>query len=138
MKPERIKKCLDRLLAGDSEELGRLARHLGHEFPKNCLEILAEFRSILASSIPAEGRYIRNSIREDGYIRGYLAALLDVAASFSAEIESEIIEEEDVLFLRENALGKLLVILLDGPLPAEFLAGDESTIALVKQMYWKV
>lgn len=102
MKTEKIKGHLAKLLAGDSKELGRLARELGHELPRKRLEMLAEFRAILADCVPAEDRHIR----------GYLAALADVSAAYSAAIQPEADEEEAVKFLRENSHLKLKPIML--------------------------
>ena len=118
MQLEKIKANLAKLLAGDSEELGRLARDIGHELPKKRLAVLNEFRATLVDSVTPPGRYIRNYLPEDGYIRGYLAALADVAAAFSAAILPEKQDEEDVIFLRDNGHKPVLLALLKLDRPA--------------------
>lgn len=82
MKTEKIRESVAKLLAGHPAELGRLARNLGHELPRKRLQILAEFRAILADARPTG--------RSDGYLHGYLEALADVAAAYSAAIEPEV------------------------------------------------
>ncbi|TSC83687.1 MAG: hypothetical protein G01um101413_957 [Parcubacteria group bacterium Gr01-1014_13] len=113
MKLEKIKVHVDSLFGKNfSEELKILGQALGHKLPKKDLKALAEFRSMLAISMPPPERYIRNSASENGYIRGYVEALQDVASTFSAETEAELQLQEDANFLREAGYVPIVVALL--------------------------
>lgn len=121
MKTEKIKIRLAKLLAGDLEELGRLARDLGHELPRKRLEILKLFNADLPDEIPVD-RYTMGYRPENEYIRGYLGALREVAAAYVAAVEPEVNEEWVSNFLRELEWVKpMMLFLLEGGCEAEVL-----------------
>lgn len=128
MKLQKIKTRLAKLLAGDLEELGRLARDLGHELPRDRLDMLVEFNAILADKIPVD-RYTIVYRPENEYIRGYLNALREVAAAYVAATEPEAYVEESVNFLRELKLELLMLLLLDGS------CGDEVLLARISDSF---
>jgi hypothetical protein len=127
MKLGKVKEYFDKLSADDFlETLGALARSLGHELSKNDLKKLAEFRSISARTIP-EGKYIRNLQSENGYVRGYVAALCDVTAAYEAAVTTQVENQEMVDVLRGYLLDSLVVALSQeevqaGPATAQSLA----------------
>lgn len=126
MKLENIKIHVDKLFGNNfCGELKVLGFALGHKLPKKDLKALAEFRSMLARSMPPPERYIRNSISENGFIRGYVEAMEDIAAAFSAETESELQFQDDANFLRESGYVAVMVALLgDQPKSAAQLANE--------------
>lgn len=113
MKLEKIKTHVDGLFGNNFwGELKVLGLALGHKLPKKDLKALAEFRSMLARSMPPPERYIRNSPSENGFIRGYLEALQDVAAAFAAEVQPEVDNKEAVGLLTEFGYNPLVLALL--------------------------
>lgn len=100
---------------GDKEKLGELARDLGHELPRNRLDIVDEFRADAAMVIPPIDRRIRDIPSDDGFVRGYLAALLEVAAAYSAAVQPELDEKEAISLLLEKGFKPLLLALMIVP-----------------------
>ncbi len=112
MKLEKIKEYLNKLKADDFlETLGPIGRSLGHELPKKDFKTLAEFRSMLVRATP-EGRYIRNSASENGFIQGYLAGLREVADAYEVATTAEVDNKEDVDLVRKHGYKSLVLALL--------------------------
>ena len=126
MKPEKIKEHVAQFSTDDYKKALRdLGFGLGHMLPKKDLETIAEFRSALARNMPAPERYMRNSLSENGYIRGYVAAMEEIAAGYSAEVEPELQFQDDLKFLRESGYGAVVAALLgDQPKSAAMLANE--------------
>lgn len=137
MRLDKVKWYLDRVLVdGDMKMLARLARDLGRELPRKRLEVLNEFRAILAGFIADDGRLSHDEFHkmcleavnkfrtilgepipvEGEYVLGYLTALCDVTAAYSAAILPEVQDEEALTFLRANGFGSVMLALLSGQL----------------------
>lgn len=120
MKLEKIRARLQEALAGDLNELHRLARDLGHELPRKRLEALGYFRFTIATNEPPT----------DQYVKGFLDALCDVAAAYEAAVKPEIEEQEAVNFLRERGFVQLVLALSERTYAtAEFLQTYECLLA---------
>ncbi len=128
MKPEKIKGYVAEFSTDDYKKtLRNLGFSLGHMLPKKDLKALAEFRSALAISMPGPERYIRNALSENGYIRGYVEAMQEIAAAFSAEVDLELQFQEDIKFLREAGYVPVVAALLgDQPKSVAQLAKEIS------------
>lgn len=120
MKLEKIRVRLQMALAGDLNELHRLARDLGHELPRKRLEALDFFRFTIAT----------NESPTDQYVNGFLDALRDVVAAYSAAIQPEIEEKEAIDFVRERGFVHLVLALSEMTYAtAEFLQTYECLLA---------
>lgn len=123
---KRLENHLKRVLAGgDRTDFNHLGNFVGHELHKNCLADLDEFRSTLATIVPA-GKIIKDYLPENGYLHGYADALATIIAAYSIPIERERDEQELMAYLRRNGLELLFVVLSERYQPAEFFPDDGS------------
>lgn len=120
----KVNKVLTRFASApeDDQELRRVARALGSELPRNQLEVVRNFRSLLA----------RIALPEGSFAAGYVASMLDVAAEYEVHIRQvEDTQELERLALSEGWREVLLQLYEGSKLPSEIAASlgkDRPTI----------
>lgn len=128
----RLDKVERKLGRGRPDEgvLRSLALEVGHELPHGRLPVLTRFRELLACAEPSEHR---------SWEEGYRTALLDVIASWSAELGAQQEERQAQLLLQRRGWKEVLLVLSKGPHTqsqlAEALRMDKGQLShLLKEM----
>ena len=112
MNLDKVSQRLKTLLGNpeDHEELGRLARDLGHSLPAAPLQVLREFRAMVAS--------LREEWPEQdpgtAFARGVLFGLCEIAAAYDSEIRQVREKDELKTFVHQEVNSALLRALVAG------------------------
>lgn len=105
MKVEKILVAI-RMANGDHEAWARIARDLGHELPRNRLDVLREFRVKTSRLLSGLGEKEQCSLR----------TMVDLVAAYEVAIEAKAQAERMVVMVRGGELDPVLRQLARGPM----------------------
>jgi DNA-binding MarR family transcriptional regulator len=111
----RVGETLELLGSNVEDDLREAARELGHELPKNRMEVLSDFIGGL-SRLENERRAGRDGQGLTDWQRGFFAALDEIAYAYKSTVEPELELAEDAEVIRNRkGWARLLCALADGP-----------------------